>query len=64
MILIAVLFPWLSFLLRGKIIVGILCLILQFTLIGWLPASIWAVAAQLDARNKKRIKDLQWNVRS
>jgi len=64
MILIAVLFPWLSFLLRGKIIVGFLCLILQLTLIGWLPASIWAVAAQLDARNKKRIKDLQWSVRS
>ena len=54
MILIAVLFPWLSFFLRGKILVGILCVILQFTLIGWLPAAIWAVAAHLDAKNKKR----------
>ncbi|MCI0920018.1 YqaE/Pmp3 family membrane protein [Sphingobacterium rhinopitheci] len=62
MILIAVLFPWLSFFLRGKIIRGFLCLILQITLIGWLPAAIWAVASQLDARNKKRIKDLQYNV--
>lgn len=62
MILIAVLFPWLSFFLRGKIIVGFICLILQFTLIGWLPAAIWAVGARIDARNKKRIKDLQYNV--
>lgn len=56
MILIAVLFPWLSFFLRGKILVGILCLILQCTLIGWLPAAIWAVAAYLDARNQKRLQ--------
>ncbi|WP_236537102.1 YqaE/Pmp3 family membrane protein [Sphingobacterium composti Ten et al. 2007 non Yoo et al. 2007] len=56
MILIAVLFPWLSFFLRGKILVGILCIILQFTLIGWLPAAIWAVAAHLDANNKKRLQ--------
>lgn len=62
MILIAVLFPWLSFLLRGKIFRGLLCFILQITLIGWLPAAIWAVASQIDARNKKRIKNLQYNV--
>lgn len=58
MILIAVLFPWLSFFLRGKIFSGILCLILQITLIGWLPAAIWAVASRLDAKNKQRIKNL------
>lgn len=58
MILIAVLFPWLSFFLRGKIFSGILCLILQITLIGWLPAAIWAVASRLDAKNKQRIENL------
>lgn len=62
MILLAVLFPWLSFFLRGRILIGILCLILQCTLIGWLPAAIWAVASLIDARNKKRIKNLQYNV--
>ncbi|MCA5006779.1 YqaE/Pmp3 family membrane protein [Sphingobacterium sp. WQ 366] len=56
MILIAVLFPWLSFFLRGRIIVGILCIILQCTLIGWLPAAIWAAASYLDARNQKRLQ--------
>jgi len=53
MILLAVLFPWLSFLLRGKILHGIICLILQITLIGWLPAAIWAVADLLDERNRQ-----------
>lgn len=59
MILIAVLFPWLSFFLRGKILSGILCLILQFTLIGWLPAAIWAVASRVDGKNKARTRDLE-----
>ncbi len=54
MILIAVLLPWLSFFLRGKILKGLLCIILQITLIGWLPAAIWAVADLLDERNRKR----------
>ncbi|SFS82804.1 YqaE/Pmp3 family membrane protein [Sphingobacterium wenxiniae] len=60
MILIAVLFPWLSFFLRGRILIGFLCLILQCTLIGWLPAAIWAVASLVDARNKKRIQQLRY----
>ena len=55
MILLAVLLPWLSFMLRGKILIGIFCLILQVTVIGWLPAAIWAVASLLDDRNKKRL---------
>ena len=54
MILLAVLFPWLSFLFRGKILQGIICLILQITLIGWLPAAIWAVADLLDERASRR----------
>lgn len=61
MIILAVLLPWLSFILRGKIIQGIICLILQITLIGWLPAAIWAVASLLDGRNKARIKNLKDN---
>ena len=55
MILIAVLFPSISFLLRGKILLAILCFILQITLVGWIPCSIWAVACLLDERNKKRM---------
>ncbi|WP_338074583.1 YqaE/Pmp3 family membrane protein, partial [Chryseobacterium joostei] len=41
--LLAILLPFLSFIIRGKVLTGIICLILQITLIGWLPAAIWAV---------------------
>jgi uncharacterized membrane protein YqaE (UPF0057 family) len=40
--LVALFFPWLAFFTMGKIGQGIICLILQFTLIDWLPATIWA----------------------
>ncbi|UUF16990.1 YqaE/Pmp3 family membrane protein [Flavobacterium panici] len=60
MTLIAIFFPSLSFLLRGKIFTAIICLILQITLIGWIPAAIWAVISlqnsRADKRNEKLIK--------
>ena len=58
MILLAILFPSISFLLRGKILTAILCFILQITIIGWIPPAIWAVASLIDSRNKTRIKAL------
>jgi TM2 domain-containing membrane protein YozV len=58
MTLLAILLPWLSFFLRGKIIQGILCLFLQITLIGWLPAAIWAVISLNNGRAEKRNKEL------
>ena len=59
MILIAVLVPWLSFFMRGKILSGILCLILQLTLIGWLPAAIWAVASRINGKNKAELRRME-----
>ena len=58
MILLAILFPSISFLIRGKILTAILCFVLQITIIGWIPAAIWAVASLIDSRNKTRIKAL------
>lgn len=58
MILLAILLPWLSFMLRGRILTGILCLILQITLIGWLPAAAWAVLSLQDARAERRNRRL------
>jgi uncharacterized membrane protein YqaE (UPF0057 family) len=43
--LLAIFFPWAVFFTMGKIGQGILCLILQLTIIGWLPATIWAVVS-------------------
>jgi uncharacterized membrane protein YqaE (UPF0057 family) len=65
MTLIAILLPWLSFLLRGKILSGLLCLILQCTILGWIPAAIWAVVSlndsRADRRNKKLIRAIKQN---
>lgn len=44
-LLIALVLPWLAFFTIGRPIAGIVCLLLQITLIGWLPAAIWAVYA-------------------
>ena len=54
MTLIAILLPWLSFLLRGRIITGIICLLLQITILGWIPAAIWAVVSLQNARADRR----------
>jgi uncharacterized membrane protein YqaE (UPF0057 family) len=54
MTLIAILLPWLSFFLRGKVFTGIVCLVLQLTLLGWIPAAIWAVVSLNNAKADKR----------
>jgi uncharacterized membrane protein YqaE (UPF0057 family) len=63
MTLIAILFPSLSFLLRGRILTAIICFLLQITLIGWIPASIWAVVSlqnnRADKRNDKLIRAMK-----
>ncbi|WP_166580036.1 YqaE/Pmp3 family membrane protein [Flectobacillus sp. BAB-3569] len=58
MTLLAIFFPFLSFLFRGKILTAIICLILQVTLIGWIPAAIWAVISLQNARADKRTERL------
>ncbi|MGN7811764.1 YqaE/Pmp3 family membrane protein [Flavobacterium sp. 22076] len=64
MTLIAIFFPSLSFLLRGKVLTALLCLILQITLIGWIPAAIWAVLSLQNSRAEKRNAKLIRAVRS
>ncbi|MES2704561.1 MAG: YqaE/Pmp3 family membrane protein [Bacteroidota bacterium] len=56
MTLIAIFLPWLSFLLRGRLLRGITCVLLQCTLIGWLPAAIWAVIDLQNARADRRTR--------
>lgn len=65
--LLAILLPFLSFILRGKVLTGIICLFLQITLIGWLPAAIWAGLSlnneRADKRTDKLIKAMRQNQR-
>lgn len=55
-LIIALILPWLTFFTIGRPIAGIICLILQFTLIGWLPATIWAVYALSQYNTDKKIR--------
>ncbi len=48
MILICFLAPWLAMFICGKVWQGIACVILHATLIGWIPATIWALAVTRD----------------
>ncbi len=54
-LLIALFLPWLTFFTIGRPIAGVICLILQITLIGWLPATIWAVYALSQYKTDKKI---------
>ena len=56
--LVAILLPFLSFIFRGKILTGIICLILQMTILGWIPAAIWAALSLSNARAEKRNRKL------
>lgn len=55
-LLIAFLLPWLTFFTIGQPIAGVICLILQLTLIGWIPATIWAVYALSQYKTDKKIE--------
>ena len=54
-LIIAILLPFLVFFTIGLAIAGIICLILQVTLIGWLPAAIWAAYAVSQYHTDKKI---------
>jgi uncharacterized membrane protein YqaE (UPF0057 family) len=44
-LILAIFLPFVVFFTIGRPFQGILCLLLQLTLIGWIPAAIWAVFA-------------------
>ncbi|MCJ8056523.1 YqaE/Pmp3 family membrane protein [Shinella curvata] len=62
-LIIAILLPFLVFFTIGRPIAGIICLILQVTLIGWLPAAIWAVYALGQYNTDKKISEALGNRR-
>lgn len=55
-LLIALILPWLMFFTIGRPMAGVICLILQLTLIGWVPAMIWAVYALSQYKTDKKIE--------
>jgi len=55
-LLISLILPWLTFFTIGRPIAGLICLILQITLIGWLPATIWSVYALSQYKTDRKIE--------
>lgn len=55
-LLIALIFPWLLFFTIRRPFAGIICLILQITVLGWIPAAIWAVYALSQYKTDQKIK--------
>ena len=55
-LLIALILPWLTFFTIGRPVAGVVCLILQLTLIGWIPAALWAVYALGQYKTDKKIE--------
>jgi uncharacterized membrane protein YqaE (UPF0057 family) len=55
-LLLAIVLPFVVFFTIGRPISGIFCLILQVTVIGWIPAAIWAVYSLGQFKTDKKIK--------
>jgi len=56
-LLLALLLPWIQFFTIGRPFAGIICLILQITVIGWIPAAIWSVYALSQYKTDQKIRD-------
>ncbi|WP_050387330.1 YqaE/Pmp3 family membrane protein [Bradyrhizobium pachyrhizi] len=63
MIAVAILLPWLALFLRGRPFQGILCLLLQITVLGWIPAAIWAVIVVNGDNQERRHREMMQAVR-
>ena len=55
-LIIAIFLPFFVFFTIGRPFSGIICLILQVTVIGWLPAALWAVYALSQYNTDKKIR--------
>ena len=56
-LILAILIPWLQFFTIGKPVAGVICLFLQLTLIGWIPATIWSVYALSQYTTDQKIRE-------
>lgn len=55
-LVIAIFLPWLLFFTIGRPFAGIICLILQLTVIGWVPAALWAIYALSQFETERKIE--------
>lgn len=55
-LLLAIFLPFLAFFFIGRPFAGIVCLLLQLTILGWLPAALWAVYALGQYKTDRKIE--------
>lgn len=56
-LLLAIFLPFIVFFTIGRPIAGIICLILQLSLVGWIPAALWAVYSLSQWSTDKKIAE-------
>ena len=56
-LLLAIFVPFLQFFTIGRPFAGIICLLLQLTLIGWVPAAMWSVYALSQYKTDQKIRE-------
>jgi hypothetical protein len=56
-LLLAFILPWLQFFTIGRPISGIICLFLQLSILGWIPATIWSVYALSQYKTDQKIEN-------
>jgi len=61
---IALLLPGLSFLIRKKRNAGIFCIVLQLTLIGWIPAAAWAYSTLDEDMKKHKVEKILRSIKT
>lgn len=55
-LLLAILLPWFQFFTIGRPFAGIICLLLQITIVGWIPAAIWSTYALSQYKTDRKIQ--------
>jgi uncharacterized membrane protein YqaE (UPF0057 family) len=55
-LILAIFLPWLQFFTIGRPLAGFFCLLLQLTVIGWIPAAIWSTYALSQYNTDQKIK--------
>lgn len=54
-LILAILLPWLQFFTIGRPVAGLVCLVLQITVVGWIPAAIWSAYALSQYHTDRKI---------
>lgn len=52
----AIFLPFVVFFTIGRPLAGIICLILQITILGWVPAALWAVYSLSQYNTDKKLR--------